>query len=676
MRRMSMTFLLATLSAPLAALAQQKLETVTVEASAIKASQIPVKTIFRRPEFTQMSLSPNGEKLMAISPYKGRNNLVVIDLGKRSRNIITAYESMDVANFYWVNNSRVCFRVADGQEVTGRFNYRGTYCVDTDGTDLRDFTKLGVRVSGESSGGFSNITPVVAVGPDSPEYIVQMNERARDSQDIYQFNTKTGRYKLLTFDSPGRVTNWVLDRNKVPRVAVRSEERVGNQTYTVRTVWHRDGEGAKWEKIFEYKVSWSQGLGDIYRPIAFDYDNTTLYVATNQGRDTEAVYKYDTKTKKLGELVFEHPWLDIDGGLIFSAAQKKLMGVRYQADKASVKWFDADMDKLQKQLDLTFKGMVNNIGVAEEKTKRLLITSYSDTQPVEYALFDNEAKTIESLVKTREWLDPALMPERRFVRFKARDGLEIPAWVTIPRGVPAKNLPLIVNIHGGPHVRVYTGNPWGRPEAIFFATRGYVVIEPEPRGSVGFGRKHYESSFKQWGLTMQDDITDAAMYLVKEGLVDKNRMCLHGGSYGGYATLQGLVKDPDLWKCGTPFVAVSDLFLLQNVGWSDIAQGSDALSTEFTAVVGDSKKDYDQFMLTSPSKNVAKIKAPILIAMGSDDVRVPLIHAEEFVGNMRAAGKKVDFVVYKGEGHGFNKDEHVLDFYERIEKFYAENLKK
>lgn len=656
----------------------QQVDKISVEAIALKARQIPLETFMRRPEFSQMVLSPNGEKLAAVSPLKGRGNLVVIDLNKRSRQIITSFEQMDVSEFHWVNDKRLCLRVADGQDATGSVTYRGTYCINDDGSDMRDFTRLGVAASGAAgSGTVVNMAPIRSVGADSPEYIVAMPYRTSASTDLYRFNTQTGKVTLLTFDSPGRVSSWVMDRNLVPRVAVSNAERVGSEPWIMRSVWHRSGEGAKWEKLFEYKYSWDNPVGDMMMPVAFDFDNTTLYVSTTiGGRDKRAIYKYDTVNKKMGELVFEHPLIDITGGLLFSAEKKKLVGIRYSAEMPATKWFDPELDNLQKQLDATLPGNVNQIGVAEEKAKRLLVSSMSPTNPGEYFLFDNEKKAIEPLVKTRDWLPPNLMSERKFMKYKARDGMEIPAWVTIPKGSTGKNLPLIVHIHGGPHVRGYSGlSSWaGRPIAQFFASRGYVVIEPEPRGSTGYGRKHYESSFKQWGLTMQDDITDGALQLVKDGIVDKNRMCLFGGSYGGYASLQGVVKDPDLWKCSAPYVAVSDLFLLQNVQHSDIARGSDSLETDYTVVVGDSKKDRDLFMLTSPARNTDKIKTPLFIAMGSDDVRVPLIHAEEFVKNLEKSGGKVEMVVYTGEAHGFNKDVNVMDFYSRLEKFFGQYI--
>jgi len=202
-----------------------------------------------------------------------------------------------------------------------------------------------------------------------------------------------------------------------------------------------------------------------------------------------------------------------------------------------------------------------------------------------------------------------------------------------------------------------------------------MVLEPEPRGSTGWGDKHYTSSFKQWGQTMQDDITDGALYLVKEGMVDKSRMCVFGGSYGGYASAMALVKDPDVWKCGVPFVAVTDLTSFQKVTYSDISENTDFFQTEFMKMVGDASADRQMFDRYSPARHADRVKAPVLIAMGSDDRRVPQVHGDDFVSALRSAGKKVEYVVYNGEGHGFNKDENVFDFYRRVEKFLAENLK-
>ena len=649
---------LAILALPLAAAAQKK------------PSDIPLEDFFKRPQYAEMTLSPDGTKLAALTPLKGRDNLVVVDLEKRTRNIITAFEKLDAAGIFWVSSKRLCTRVIDGQEVSGEPTYRGLYCIDANGEDLRNHSEAG------QAGGRSSVNPLAPMLEESDEYIVSMRQRSRRSADVYRFNTRTGRYTLLTEDSPGDVVKWVLDTDRVPRVAVSYPMREIGQTGKERvvTVWHRADANAKWEKLWEYKQGWSDV--DTYDPIAFDFDNETLYVATNKGRDKEAIYAFDTKTKTMGNLLLEHPLIDVNGGLRFSRAKKKLVGVTLQADKPIQVWTDAQMAALQKAIDAALPKTVNAINPALRNEKKALIYAYSDVDPGSYYLYDADKKGIELIAKTRDWIDPSLISERKFITYKARDGMEIPAYVTIPKGTSGKNLPLVVNIHGGPWVRAYHWYQWGRwPESEFLASRGYVVLEPEPRASQGWGRKHYFSGHKQWGLTMQEDIVDGAMHLVKEGIVDKNRMCLHGASYGGYATLMGLVKDPDLWKCGSAFVAVTDLISWQGMTYTDTSRLSDFMQNEFVHMVGDSSADRAYMTASSPARNAARIKAPVLLAMGGNDVRVPESHGAMMRSALVDAGKQVEYVVYPGEAHGFNKDENVFDHWRRIEKFFAQHLK-
>jgi prolyl oligopeptidase PreP (S9A serine peptidase family) len=462
----------------------------------------------------------------------------------------------------------------------------------------------------------------------------------------------------------------------VVRIAVSDPERKSKRDLVKRSIWHRESNTAKWEKIFEFDTIAGRVESEGVLPLAFDYDNTTLYVAANFGRDKAAIYKYDTRTKKMGEVMFEHPLVDVTGGLVFHRGQKKLLGIRFEADRPITRWVDDDLHRIQQAVDATFKGTNNQIILPQDSADRALILSSSDVNPGFYHLFDRKANGVEELVKQREWIDPALMSERRFFTYKARDGRDIPAWVTIPRGSSGKNLPLIVNVHGGPAARGFYQESWGRwPDAQFFASRGYAVLETEPRGSTGFGQAHWKAGWKQWGGTAQDDITDGALHLVKEGIADKSRMCIMGGSYGGYASAMAVVKDPDLWRCSAPFVAVTDLTLLQEVTYSDTAQLSDYLDTDFLRVVGDPRADREMFQRASPARHGDKVKAPVFLAMGSRDVRVPEVHGSSFYNAVTKAGGKIEYKVYNGEGHGFNKDANVFDFYRTLEKFFAENLK-
>ncbi|MDX2220729.1 MAG: S9 family peptidase [Burkholderiales bacterium] len=675
--RLAIAAMLGLLAAP-ATVAQPAVAPTKYE----KAADIPVDVFFRRAQYSDVELSPDGSKLAAVVPLNGRGNLVVIDLKTQKTTTISAFKSEDVSDFEWINNNRLYLESADLSEATGSIYTLGAYAVDADGTNLRDMTfplergaarqarKSSIQLSAQ--GGLLYI--MSRTNDESGEVIAQIYGRSRNSADVYRYDTKTGAAKLLTFDTPGNVTRWVVDRDLVPRIAVRVEERTDPSKPRQSTIWHRAGEGKPWEQI---GIASSSDVAGGITPLAFDYDNQTLYVSSNLGLDKRAIFKYDIAGKKLGEKLVGHPLIDLQGGLIFSRKKKSLVGIRFSADREETAWFDDELGKLQAAMDRTFPDAVNVISYAPDSERYTLIHSRSDTNPGVYYLYDGETKKLQLVARTRSWLPPELMATRRFVKYKARDGLEIPAWVTVPRGSEGKKLPLVVHIHGGPWVRAYHGTAWGRsPIAQFLASRGYAVLEPEPRGSTGFGRKHYAAGMKQWGLAMQDDITDGAMHLVNAGLVDKDRMCLYGASYGGYATLQGLVKDPDLWRCGVAYVAVTDLELMQTVQWSDTARFTDFYETDFKRRVGDKDADREQFQKTSPAKNADKIKGDLLLVMGAQDIRVPIVHGTAMRDAMQRAGKPVEYVVYNDEAHGFNKHENVVDFYTRVEKFLEKNLKR
>ena len=625
------------------------------------AADIPVADFFRLPRYSQMAMSPDGKRVAALAPVNGRDNIAVIDLEKRSGTVITNFTKTDVAGFVWLNASRIAFQTGDRQLETGLSQRLiGALAVDADGTNLRNLIPdgKGFRVFRRASDG-------------SGDMIVGKMVDSRTTESVLRLDTRTARTKSLTFKNPGDVVGWAIDSQDNVRAALRVEEREAPDKPRKRSLWVRATGDGDWEKIHE--------TGDeleALRPLAFDTDDKTLIVSSRAGGDRAGLYRFDPATRKLGEKIFDHPWLDVDDGLVRHPKTLAVIGVRYSAEVPKTHWIDPTYVALQAAVDAALPNTNNVLFPGDEASKTVVVFAQSATDAGTYYLLNAEKRSLEKVAATREWLSPALMPDRKFVAYKSRDGMTIPAWLTVPRGVEAKNLPLIVHIHGGPWARSYHGVQWGRwPSAQFFASRGYAVLEPEPRASTGFGRKHYRSGFKQWGLAMQDDITDGALHLAKEGIVNKDRMCLFGGSYGGYASLQGLVKDPDLWRCASSYIAVTDLELLQTVAWSDIARGSDFYETDYKFRVGDYEKDRVQFDATSPAKNAAKIKAAVMLTMGGQDKRVPLIHGTAMRDAMEKAGKPLDYKVYVDEAHGFNANENVIDFYTRTEAFFAKHLK-
>jgi len=308
--------------------------------------------------------------------------------------------------------------------------------------------------------------------------------------------------------------------------------------------------------------------------------------------------------------------------------------------------------------------------VTKDETKRIIRT-YSDHSMGAYYIYDDETGKLGKIADISPWIDEKNMATVHPISYTSRDGLTINGYLTLPVGYTmknAKNLPVVVNPHGGPWSRDH----WGfNPEIQFLSNRGYAVLQMNFRGSTGYGKEFWEKSFKQWGQAMQDDITDGVEWLIAKGIADKNRIAIYGGSYGGYATLQGLVKTPDLYACGIDYVGVSNLFTFMETFppyWEPFRQ-------IMYEQVGDPVKDSTMMAAHSPSLNADKIKVPLFIAQGANDPRVKKSESDQMVQALKERGIDVGYMVKDNEGHGFHNQENQFDFYRAMESFLAEHLK-
>ncbi len=296
----------------------------------------------------------------------------------------------------------------------------------------------------------------------------------------------------------------------------------------------------------------------------------------------------------------------------------------------------------------------------------IVAASNDRTQGTRY-LYDRAADKLTKLGEVQPWLPESKMATQKPIVYTSRDGLTINAYLTVPNGKEAKNLPVIVNPHGGPWFR----DSWGfNPEVQFLASRGYAVLQMNFRGSTGYGRKFWEASFKEWGGTMQNDITDGVQYLVKEGIADPKRICIYGASYGGYATLAGMAYTPDLYACGVDYVGVANLFtFLKTIPpyWKPYLE-------MMYEMVGHPEKDKDRLTKASPALNADRIKAPLLIAQGARDPRVNKDESDQMVAALKARGIDVPYIVKDNEGHGFRNEENQFAFYEQMERFLAKHI--
>jgi dipeptidyl aminopeptidase/acylaminoacyl peptidase len=588
---------------------------------------------------------------------KGRRGLVALDLATRTPRVIAAPGDSDVLSFHWVNDSRLIFDVYDLQVPLGMQEGGGLFAINLDGSDLRT---LAPTLRSQARAGNFVYRYTRLVGPlndGSSDVIVASNERNSRYEDLYRMDTVSGRKTLLTDSWPGDPVHWVADTRGVARAVVTTDRGVRY------TSWWRPSADARWQAIHEF------GLRDAsVVPIAFDADGS-LIVASDVGRATAALHRYDTAKMAVGEVLAAHPHADIDQ-VVRDRRDNRIVGARYDDGKPGVAWFDEGWARTAAMIDRALPQSFNAIsrGVAD----RVLVDAVSDVDPGSLYLLDLGSRKLEYLLSARPELKPAEMPRREAVRYKARDGLMIPAMLTLPRHREARGLPLVLYVHGGPYVRGTVHWAW-RDEPAFLAALGYAVLEPDFRGSLGWGRAFFQAGWKQWGLAMQDDLVDGVDWLAARGTIDPKRVCIMGASYGGYAVMMGLARDPERFRCGINYVGVTDINLMFDVAWSDMSD-SDFLKYAARDIIADPERDAAQLKATSPLANAKKIRAPVLMAYGVEDYRVPIIHGERMRDALTANGTPVEWVAYSGEGHGFLLEENRFDFYRRVAAFLAKHL--
>ncbi len=627
-----------------------------------------VETFFKRPKYADVTLSPDGKLLAALVPTNERRNLAVIDVQNSSIKLLTTLKDEDVAQYQWVGDRLLEVSTANLTDESGLIQLKQRVLVDTEGRVVRDMFRAALRDNRMRDTVYVNVAAHMEIletlNREGDDLVVESNERNRYSLDAFRFNPRTGQKTLLTFESPGEVRQLVSDHKGQVRIAVvvpKGEERT--------SLWYRKSNDDRWVRLVE-----SAYEDEDIRPLAFDYDDQTLYVAARSDREGRrfGVYKFDPEKNRLGDLVFENPLGDTQR-VIFDRTKRILAGVPDNS-LPGVHWIDPEWASVQKAVDAALPGMRNRLAWARYAPERVIVTSDSGSKAPRFYMLDRRTNKLEELVESRPWLDELKLGKRQLVRYKARDGMTIPAHLTLPVDREEKALPLVVVIHGGPYVR---GGRFGfEEEAHFFASRGYAVLEPDFRGTKGYGDAFYKAGWRQWGLAMQDDVTDGVKWLVSSGRVDADRVCLFGASYGGYATLWGLAKEPQMFRCGVAFVAVSDLELMFDVGWSDFMSGERGGDTTRTLArwIGDPDRDREKMRAVSPVYHADRIQAPLLLAYGAADTRVPLVHGDRMRAALDRNKKTYEWVVYNDEWHGFNKDENKFDFYRRVDAFLAKNL--
>jgi dipeptidyl aminopeptidase/acylaminoacyl peptidase len=457
-------------------------------------------------------------------------------------------------------------------------------------------------------------------------------------------------------ENPCNIQGWLFDHKGKLRVATAID---GVNT----SILYRETEKDKWQTII------TTNFKESFSPQFFTFDNNNLIGSSNIGRDKSAIVEFDLKAGKEIKVLYENTDYDVES-VSYSEKRKVLTSANYTSWKREKYFFDEEYKKIYEFLEKELKGYELAITGSNKNEDIYIIRTYSDKSLGAYYIFETTGNKLEKITDVSPWLDEKEMANQTPVEYKTRDGLTIHGYLTLPKGYTienAKNLPVVVNPHGGPWHR----DSWGfNPEIQFLANRGFAVLQMNFRGSTGYGRKFWEISFKKWGREMQDDITDGTKWLIDKGIANPDKIAIYGGSYGGYATLMGLVKEPDLYAAGVDYVGVSNMFTFMKT----IPPYWKPMLDMMYEMAGDPVKDSIILREVSPVFHVEKIKAPLFIAQGANDPRVNKDESDQMVKAMKDRGIEVEYLVKDNEGHGFSNQENKFEFYRAMEKFLTKHL--
>lgn len=603
---------------------------------------IPLEDFFRNAQEAAYQLSPDGRFLSFMAPYADCMNVFVKPTAGGEAIRLTDETERSIGGYAWADDDRLVYVKDHG----GDENY-ALYGIRPDGSDRRAYTAFdGVK------------TVIIDDLEEVPgQMIVGLNRRNPEVFDPYRLDLNTGMLTLLA-ENPGNWQGWTTDHQGRLRAVTAIEDGVNT------TLLYRPDDTEPFRPVLTTNFRESVSL------MEFTPDDRLVYAATNLHRDKVALVLMDPADCSELEQLYEHPRYDISS-ITYSRRRKKLLAVYVTGHKEPIRhYFDDEERQLRERIQAHFPG--RRYGVADSNKAETLYIIYvgGDRTRGSYWLYDAITDKAEKIADIAPWLHEDELSEMHAVSYTTRDGLEIEAYLSLPVGLTpetARNLPVVVNPHGGPWAR----DAWGYDsEAQFLCNRGYAVFQMNFRGSTGYGRRFLEAGYGQWGLKMQDDITDGVEWLIQQGIADASRIAIYGGSYGGYATLAGLAFTPDLYACGVDYVGVSNLLtFMQTIPpyWQPMLQ-------MMYEQVGNPEHDRQRLEATSPALHADQIKAPLFVAQGANDPRVNKAESDQMVEALRRRGVDVEYMVKDDEGHGFMRQANRFDFYRAMERFLARHI--
>lgn len=600
---------------------------------------IPREVLFGNPDRMSPKISPDGERLAYLAPDKGVLNVWVRTVGQHDDRAVTKDRKRGIRAYFWAQNNKQIVYI---QDKDGDENWH-IYSVDLKAGRIQDVTPFeGVQAR------------IIAVEPNFPdEILVAINNRDPELHDVHRLNLSTGKLALAARNDE-RFDGWVADHSFQIRAATKTEADGGS------ILMVRDNPDSAWRRLTAWKIEDSLTSG----PLAFTPNNRGIYALSSLGSNTSQLREIDMATGSAKTLAFDQQ-ADVDD-VVVHPTRHTVQAVSFNKERTEWKVLDpsiADDFAAIKRIRRGDFGIINR----DHADQTWLLYFTVDNGPVHYYAYDRKTKEDTFLFTNRKELEKLTLAEMKPISFKARDGLTIHGYLTTPPGIPAKDLPMVLKVHGGPWWR----DSWSyRPDVQWLANRGYAVLQVNFRGSTGYGKDFVNAANREWAGKMHDDLVDGVDWAIKKGIADPKRIAIFGGSYGGYATLVGLTFTPDLFCCGVDIVGPSNLITFMDT----IPPYWKTWESVWWTRVGDPKTEAEFLKSRSPLFKVDQIKKPLLIAQGANDPRVKKSESVQIVEALKKAGKVVKYVEYSDEGHGFARPENRLDFFAKAEKFLAEHV--
>jgi dipeptidyl aminopeptidase/acylaminoacyl peptidase len=600
---------------------------------------IPREVIFGNPERTSPQLSPDGMYFTYLAPEEGVLNVWLRTVGMTDDRALTHDRGRGIRAYFWGQNNQ---RVLYIQDKDGDENWH-VFSVDLAGGEPRDLTPF-EKVQAQ----------IVSVDPQFPDVIlVGLNNRVPQLHDVYRVNIMTGESTLEAQNDMGSAA-WVADNSLRVRIALLPTPDGGFG------LLHRSAPDAEWKDL----TKWGNEDAMTTAPFGFAADNSTLYMVSSVGANTAELRTYDVTTGQ-EKTVYSDPNYDVSNAMIHPTTHV-LQAVAVNRDKEEWKVLDPSIEADFAALAKLHEGEFQVTG-RDLADKTWLVVFSGDKGPAAFYSYDRASKKGTFLFTTRPKLEGLSLAEMRPVAYTSRDGMTVHGYLSLPPGVEPKNLPTVINVHGGPWYR----DGWGyHPEAQWLANRGYACLQINFRGSTGYGKAFTNAGDREWGGNMQNDISDGVKWMLDQGYADPKRIAIYGGSYGGYAVLTGLTKTPELYACGVDIVGPSNLITFLNT----IPPYWEPMKPLFYKRIGDPVKDEQMLKDRSPLFHIDAIRAPLLIGQGANDPRVNRAESLQIRDALQQAGKIVQYIEFPDEGHGFARPANRITFYAAAEKFLAEHI--